>query len=324
MKRIAMWIACAALSAFCAQAQTAAGGSANANTSVAGGQTSAHTDASQQAQTPAGSASINGSEDVNAKSGPQAKDADKKNDHDHSASNPGSSAGLNTGTMLQAELTKGIDAKKAKAGDEVTAKLTQDLRADGKVVLHKGTKLVGHVTEAQAHTKEQAESKLGIVFDKAIPKSGGEVAFNGMIQAIAPPVQSAAVASTDMSGMSGNMPSPAGGGGRSPSGGMLGGVGATANSTVGAATSTVGGTSDSVTGAAGAATNGTIGSGGQGPGAGGVLTSTSRGALGMPGMSLSSAMSGATQASVISSADHTVKLDSGTQMVLQVSGAAAH
>ena len=69
---------------------------------------------------------------------------------------------------LQAELSKSLDAKKAKPGDEVTAKLTQDVKADGKVVMHKGSRLVGHVTEAQAKSKENAESKLGIVFDKAV------------------------------------------------------------------------------------------------------------------------------------------------------------
>jgi|SwirhisoilCB2_FD_contig_51_426564_length_1013_multi_2_in_0_out_0_1 hypothetical protein len=320
MKRIIIVIAFAALCAFVAQAQTAASGSTNTNASVSGSQASAHTDAAQQAQTPAGSTSLNTSGDVQAGHEKPASAADKKHSHDHSGGNPGGSAALSGGSTLQAELTKSVDAKKAKAGDEVTAKLTQDVKADGKVVLHKGTKLVGHVTEAQAHTKEQAQSKLGIVFDKAVPKGGGDVAFNGVIQAIAPPVQSATAASADL----GAMAPPSGGGARPAGGGMLGGVGGAASSTVSGATSTVGGATGSVTSAAGAATNGTLGSATQGLGANGSLTSASRGALGMPGLSLSSATTGATQASVISSADHTVKLDSGTQMVLQVAGTAGH
>ena len=97
----------------------------------------------------------------------------------------GASGALSSGTTLQAELTKPIDAKKAKPGDEVTAKLTQDVKGSGQVVMHKGTKLVGHVTEAQAKSKENAESKLGIAFDKAVLKGGQEMAFTGVIQALA-------------------------------------------------------------------------------------------------------------------------------------------
>lgn len=85
---------------------------------------------------------------------------------------------------LQAELTKPIDAGKAKPGDEVTAKLTQDFKSDGKVVFHKGSKLVGHVTEAQAHSKNNAESRLGIVFNKVQLKGGEEVSINAMVQAV--------------------------------------------------------------------------------------------------------------------------------------------
>ncbi len=322
MNRIFTFVAFAALCVFGAQAQTGASGSANTNASVSGGQASAHTDASQQAQTPAGSAAANTSADAQAKHEKSAKEADKKHEHGHDAGSSSTEAALTGGSTLQAELTKPVDAKKAKAGDEVNAKLTQDLKSDGKVVLHKGTRLVGHVTEAQAHSKEHAESKLGIVFDKAMPKGGGEVAFNGVIQAIAPPLQSSVAAGGDMMG---GMSAPAAGGGaRSTSGGMLSGVGGAASSTLGSATGAVGGTTSSVTGAAGATTNGTLGSATQGVGANGALTSASRGALSMPGVNLASAASGATQASVISSADHTVKLDSGTQLVLQVTGAAAH
>ena len=140
----------------------------------------------------------------------------------------GASGALSSGTTLQAELTKSIDAKKAKPGDEVTAKLTQDVKADGKVVLHKGSKLVGHVTEAQAKTKENSESKLGVVFDKAVLKGGEEMAFNGAIQALAAPVQGSLSATTDDAGSLGSGMGSGGGtamgGGRSGGGvGSLGG-----------------------------------------------------------------------------------------------------
>lgn len=95
---------------------------------------------------------------------------------------------LSNGTTLKAELTKPIDAKKAKSGDQIDGKVTQDVKVDGKVVIQKGAKLVGHVTEAQGKSKD-GESKLGVIFDKAVSKGGEEVAFNGVIVALAAPAE---------------------------------------------------------------------------------------------------------------------------------------
>ena len=57
--------------------------------------------------------------------------------------------------------------------------------------------------------------------------------------------------------------------------------------------------------------------------ANGALSSTSHGVVGLQGMALNAAAAGNAQGSVISSADRNVKLDSGTQMVLQITGSAA-
>ena len=55
------------------------------------------------------------------------------------------------GSVIPVSLTKAIDAKKAKTGDEVVAKVTQDMKSNGgEVIVAKDTKVVGHVTEAQA------------------------------------------------------------------------------------------------------------------------------------------------------------------------------
>jgi hypothetical protein len=308
-----------------AAAQTSASGSATGNASVTPGQASAGASASQSAQTPGGSANTGASANATAshqhESKTQDKDSGAKNSSskksDNKSSNggaePNTSAVLSSGTSLQAELAKSVDCKKAKPGDEVTAKLTQDVKSDGKVVLHKGSRLVGHVTEAQAKSKDNAESKLGIVFDKAVMKGGQEVAFNGAVQALAPPVQgslsAAGAESADIAGAGmprgGNM-----GGARStaPLGGAVG-------STVGAATSTVGNTAGSVTGAAGGAVNSTAGTA-----VNGTINSTSRGVVGMEGLTMNTAAAGSAQGSVITSATRNVKLDAGTQMVLQVVG----
>jgi hypothetical protein len=232
----------------------------------------------------------------------------------------GPGGALSSGTSLQAELTKSLDAKKAKPGDEVSAKLTQDVKENGKVVLHKGSKLVGHVTEAQAKSKENAESKLGLVFDKAVLKGGEEVAFNGVIQAVAPPVQGAlSVAGDENSSLSGGMGSGSSMGGGHSGGGIapIGAATSAAGSTVGAVGNTAGSVTNS-TGAVNGAVNRTAG-----VAANGALNSAAHGVVGMQGVDLNTAAAGSAQGSVISSASRNIKLDSGTQMVLQVTGSAA-
>src|SRR4029077_14845620 len=45
----------------------------------------------------------------------------------------------------------------------------------------------GHVTEAQTRSKEQKDSQVGIIFDRAVMKNGGEIAVPMSIQAIIAP-----------------------------------------------------------------------------------------------------------------------------------------
>ena len=97
-----------------------------------------------------------------------------------------SQAGIENGAIMYLELSKTLDAKKAKAGDPVTAQLLADVVAHGKIVAHRDSKLIGHVTEAQPYTKENLESRLGFVFDKVILKGGQEVPVRSMLLAIRP------------------------------------------------------------------------------------------------------------------------------------------
>src|SRR5438270_6759691 len=243
----------AGLAVTAATAQTSAGGSASGSAAATPGQASAGANASQSAQTPAASTGVNGAANAQASQSKENKQSDKSSaaaGSNSAAGVNGASGALSSGTILEAELTKSIDAKKAKQGDEVAARLTQDVKSSGRVVLHKGTKLVGHVTEAQAKSKESGESRLGIAFDKAVLKGGEEMAFTGVNQALAPPVQGSLSATTNDAGnMGSGMGSGSGmGGGRSSGGGIapLGGAGAV-NSTVGTATNTVNNTAGSVT-----------------------------------------------------------------------------
>lgn len=102
------------------------------------------------------------------------------------AAQAGNAPGLEDGSVLYAELSKTVDAKKAKAGDPVTAVLLADVLSHGKIVARSDSKLVGHVTEAQPHSKDNPESRLGIVFDKMVLKGGQEIPFTSVLMALRP------------------------------------------------------------------------------------------------------------------------------------------
>jgi hypothetical protein len=124
---------------------------------------------------------------------------------------------LESGSILYAELTKTVDAKKAKAGDPISAVLVADVLAHGKIVVRHDAKLLGHVTEAQVHSKETPESRLGIVFDKVITRDG-EVPFESKLLAIRPaerivfdvPQGPSPMSNSAQAPMQGHSPSPQG------------------------------------------------------------------------------------------------------------------
>jgi hypothetical protein len=243
-------------------------------------------------------------------------------------------AALANGSTFNAALNAPIDSKKAKPGDPVTAHTTEPAKSDGKTVMPRGTKLLGHVTQASARSNGESDSSLGVVFDKAILKNGQEVPLNAGIQALASGQSAASAAGSDIDTFGGAGAS-AGGAGRAggrSGGSALGGVGAVAGGAAGAVTntaanvgSTAGGALNSTANAAGNATgsvNGVAGGAAGGLNTAGQLTSNSRGVFGLNGLNLNSAASNGTQGSIITSAGKNVHLDSGTQMLL-VSQAAA-
>lgn len=87
-------------------------------------------------------------------------------------------------TAIPVVLTKSLDAKKLKTGDEVTAKTSVALEGNG-LTIPNGTKVIGHVTQAQARSKGDPQSALGIVFDKVELPAGKEWPIQGQIQAVA-------------------------------------------------------------------------------------------------------------------------------------------
>jgi len=240
--------------------------------------------------------------------------------------NNGSNAAIADGTAINASLSAPIDSKKAKEGDEVTARTTDTVKAQGKTVLPKGTKLIGHVTRASARGKGDAESALGIAFDKAILKGGQELALNGSIQALA----SSSAASTSGTDLDALGDAGVSGGGRTTSGGRgaLGGVTSTAGGTVGTVNNTAAGATNAAGRTVDATTRTTTGvAGAAGTNVGGLDTSgqfasNSRGVFGLNGLNLNAEGSNGAAGSLITSSGKNVRLDSGTRMLI-VSGAQA-
>lgn len=104
-----------------------------------------------------------------------------------STANSNNSPALPQGATLVAELAKSIDAKKARIGDPVKAKVAQDFISDGQILIHRGSKLLGHITEAKAFTPDTPECVLGLVFDRVMLKHGAELELNAVLEALAPP-----------------------------------------------------------------------------------------------------------------------------------------
>ena len=97
-------------------------------------------------------------------------------------------ASLANGTPIFADLNSGLDSKKVKVGDPVTAHTTEAVKStDARTILPKGTRLVGHVAQASARSKGDGQSAIGIAFDKAVLKNGEEVPLSARIQALAAP-----------------------------------------------------------------------------------------------------------------------------------------
>ena len=227
------------------------------------------------------------------------------------ASTKGQSAEIKNGTKISAELMSNIDARKAKEGDKVVARVTKNVKQHGKVVVHKGDRLVGHVTSVKSSLNGKEGSSLGVRFDQLVQGNSTTQLNTVLTSVLAARGQEEGSDSMEMP----SMPEPA-----VPSvggGGMLGGVGGAVGSVGGAAGSTVG----STVGAAGSSL-GQVGS------AVDASTQNTLGANSNLGLSTpirqihigssASASSSAGTSSMLSTRKGNLRLSSGTQMKFRV------
>ena len=246
-------------------------------------------------------------------------------------SQPGNAAAsFAQGSSVSAELTKKVDTKNAKVGDEVLARTTSNAQLSDGTKVPRGTKLIGQVTEVQAKSAAEKTSHLAFAMNRAVLRDGREVPLHAMLTSVsAPAVMASGSAGDDLDtpvgGVSGA--GAASGGGRvggGGGGGLLGGAGRATSGVVGGAGSVVGNTTSGLQSAAGNTLRTTEAAGSNGLGA--VADAGSSTAMqlnhvaipNMPGITLSNAANSSSSGS-FDAAGKNISLDSGTQMTMQVS-----
>jgi len=289
--------------------------------------------AQQSASASASGTHVQQSADANAQASPGSVQAN------------GSSTAEGQMRPVRGELVSKLDSKSARVGEPVVVKTREKVRTADGTVIPKGSRLMGHVTEVQAHKKGQANSSMGIVFDHAELKGGQSVAIHSVIESIAPSASAMAANSMDsdsdlstpmapmgggamgggggMMGGGGAMGGGRGmiGGGRAGGGGLVGGVGGGAASATGNAASGVGSTAGGALGATGnLAGDATAGAGNGVRGAAGATNTLGARASSIPGVMLDSSGSGSASG-MLSASRRNIHLDSGTQMVLGIAAA---
>jgi len=200
-----------------------------------------------------------------------------------------------SGSVIAVSLSKTVDAKKAKAGEEVAARVTQDVKSNsGEVLVPKDTRVMGHITAVQARSKEQKESQLGIVFEHAVMKNGSEMALPMSIQAI---IGSLDDQNDQNGGDGGGSSSPLPSSAMNPN----------ANGRAGLPGSTITPPSSS----SGADTPSEIK-----PRA--PITAQTKGVIGIPNLKMTTTAANSNTGSLLSSDKNNVRIESGTLMLLRV------
>jgi hypothetical protein len=228
------------------------------------------------------------------------------------------------GSYMLVELDKTLKAKKLKVGDKVKAEVSQDVISHGKVIIPVETKLVGHVTEVSVRDSAHPESRLGIVFDRILLKHFHDIDFEAVVQAVSEPVVRRSRVDQPSQMLP---PSMVGGVSRDASTAPTGRGATSSNSNRSGGTSVGGAASASLSTFqtpitvkqspsshvdSSAALLETVANGKP------MSIGMPQGVFGIKGLSLSTAPSASTPGPVIVSNTDNVKLDSGTQILLQV------
>jgi hypothetical protein len=197
------------------------------------------------------------------------------------------------GTTLNAMLSDTVDARKSKPGDSVKAKASEDLKVAGIVVIPRGAKLLGQVTEAQVAAAANQQAKLGFVFDRVELKDGRRIPLHTAFYALAAPAgaadERAPPAGGGFGGAVGNLARPA-----ADDASALGG-GSTKEADLKPSPGAIGGLNST-----------------------GTLYASSRGVFGLDGVSLEPNAVPSKGSAVILADARNIRLVSGTRLLLSV------
>ncbi len=207
-------------------------------------------------------------------------------------------------TRIHARLKSRLDTRHAHVGDQVRAQTTSQVKSHGRVVLPKGSRLFGQVTQVKKAANRQAGSSVGVLFTEAVTRHGRRIPIHASITQVM-------MASSQMQAGFNPPPMPqpmaaGAGGAMTAGGGLMGGIG---GSLGGAVNST-------------AQMAGNAGAGLDAPaaGMGGGLLRASNGA-GFRVLPIEAA--GGSQSSLLVAPHGNLVLNSGTQMLLTAGPASA-
>ncbi|HTV05350.1 MAG TPA: hypothetical protein VME86_08270 [Acidobacteriaceae bacterium] len=144
-------------------------------------------------------------------------------------------------TDIQAKLTKNIDSKHAKVGDEVMAKTTSTATLADGTRLPKGTKLLGHVTEVSRESHADKASSLAFTFNEAMLRGGRELPIHAVLRSLTVPRPVSADADSGFGSDAQMDAGPVQGGGTMAGGGMLRGGAARGGGLLGGGANLAGG-----------------------------------------------------------------------------------
>jgi hypothetical protein len=214
------------------------------------------------------------------------------------------------GATLNVVLSDTVDARKSKPGDTVKAKVAEDLRAAGEVVIPRGARLSGHVTQAQAAGQGGGGALLAMTFERAELKDGRQIPLHAAFYALAAPEG----AQSDSGGSSSGGGFNSGGfGGGAASGGSIVSSAGHAATDDGSALGPGAPDRSELKPSAGA-----VG----GINSKGLLYASSRGVFGLEDLRLQPGTTPGGASTVILSTGRSVHLASGTRMLVSIESAA--
>jgi hypothetical protein len=199
-------------------------------------------------------------------------------------------------SIVFAVLTKSAESKSATNGQEITLRTISEVVVNGEVVIPRGSKLLGRITEVKVKGEGVAQSALSVVIDKAVTKDGDELPVQAIIAAVAAPRDKSMAPDPTYGMLHSSEPkmvetTP----GRASSAGEL------------SAGSRVGKTAEVATADMQGATGEPL-----------LLEADSQGAIGYDGLSLSWRLAAPHPVTVFSGKGKNVKLDAGAQMLLRM------